>query len=405
MIDNDELEPSSRLPGFYDLPITERSKISARFAGLNESERLSMHNFGALNKELTDTFIENSVGTFSLPLGVATNFRINKQDLLIPMAVEETSVLAAASHGAKLARAGGGFQTWSTEAIMTGQVEIRMPGPMVGDYATLLANEKSRILDYVNAGQQRLIKRGGGAVDLTWYTIDSLNALVLLLHVNTCDAMGANLVNTMCEQMASLLPSILPSGQIGLKILTNLNDRRLAGAECVVPANAFRHRNFSGREVVERVVAAYEFANHDVYRATTHNKGVMNGIDPVVIATGNDWRAVEAGAHAYAARRGSYAPITTWKKTSAGDLAGFIELPMALGTVGGVTKLHPTAQAALKLLGSPGASELAEIAVAVGLAQNLSALRALATEGIQRGHMGLHAKNAQLRQSHAHSIN
>jgi len=384
---------SSRLPGFYEIPVSERREIVARFAGLASEESLSLASFGALSPELTDVFIENAVGTFTMPLGIATNFQINGRDILVPMAVEETSVVAAASHGAKLARAGGGFRTSSTAPIGTGQIQV-FPHEML-DFDMILEGVKEQLLALANQGQERLMARGGGAVNLSWRYFTAINALVLYLDVDTRDAMGANMINSMCERLGKKLPEFIPC-DVGLRILTNLTDKRLARASCLVPKENLKNSEFSGDEVVERIEKAYLFAAHDVYRATTHNKGVMNGIDPVVIATGNDWRAVEAGAHAYCCRNGVYEPMTQWRKNAGGDLEGHIELPIAVGTVGGVTKLHPTAQTALKILGHPSSQGLAEILCAVGLAQNLSALRALASEGIQKGHMSLHQGNLQL---------
>jgi hydroxymethylglutaryl-CoA reductase len=385
---------SSRLPGFYELPISERLRIAQEFAGLSAYEAASLGNFGLLTGELTDVFIENAVGVFGLPLGVATNFRINGRDYLVPMAVEETSVLAAASHGAKLARAGGGFAVSATDPIMTGQIQILTDAP--GDYDRILNEHQTLLVDFANRGQEKLVSRGGGVKSLTWSYIQPIKSLIIHVHVHTCDAMGANIVNTVCEKLSTVVGDLFPGCSIGLRILTNLTDQRLARASCRVPRQALSSQEFDGAEVVQRIVMAYEFAAHDVYRATTNNKGIMNGIDPVVIATGNDWRAVEAGAHAYAARSGRYQPMAVWKQDAQGDLVGSIELPMAIGTVGGVTKLHPTAQASLKLLGQPSATELGGIIAAVGLAQNLSALRALASEGIQRGHMSLHRGNLDL---------
>jgi hydroxymethylglutaryl-CoA reductase len=384
---------SSRLPGFYEIPDSERRSIVQQFAELDSDDTDALATYGSLTPELTDVFIENAVGTMALPLGVATNFQINGRDLLIPMAVEETSVVAAASHGAKLARAGGGFATSSTPPIGTGQIQIFPNDP--GNFDEILENYKQQLIDLANEGHDRLLARGGGAVNLSWRYFPAINSLVLYLDVDTRDAMGANMINSMCERLGKKLPEIIP-GEVGLRILTNLTDKRLARAHCRVPKEAFKNREFSGEEVVERIERAYLFAAHDVYRATTHNKGVMNGIDPVVIATGNDWRAVEAGAHAYCCRNGVYQPMTQWRKNSEGDLEGSIELPLAVGTVGGVTKLHPTAQAALKILGNPSSQGLAEILCAVGLAQNLSALRALASEGIQKGHMSLHQGNLSM---------
>ena len=385
---------SSRLPGFYELPLGERALLVQKFAGLSEEQTQALRSFGALSGELTDVFIENAVGTFSMPLGIATNFKVNGREVLVPMAVEETSVLAAASHGAKLARAGGGFTASATEPIMTGQVQI-YPYCLDTDFDAILTERKADLLAYANRGQDRLLERGGGAKDIDWRFIPEIQSLVLHIHIDTREAMGANIVNTMCERVSAVLPEIIPC-DIGLRILTNYTAKRLARASCVVPASAFDSPGMVGTQVVERIAKAHLFAVHDVCRATTHNKGVMNGIDPVVIATGNDWRAVEAGAHAWAARSGTYQPLTLWERMSDGNLFGRIEIPLAVGIVGGVTKLHPTAQAALKLLGSPTAQELAQVIVSVGLAQNLSALRALASEGIQRGHMSLHQKNLEL---------
>ncbi len=382
---------SSRLPGFYQLPISERLNIANTFSDISATSDLG--NCGNLSPELIDVFIENAVGTMALPLGIATNFQINGQDILIPMAVEETSVLAAASHGAKLVRAGGGFKTASTAPIMTGQIQL-FPKERQ-DFTSILLKHKQEILSWANQGMERLVSRGGGAIGLNWRFCEDINSLIIYLDVDTRDAMGANIVNTMCEKISTLIAGLFPC-DIGLRILTNLNDKRLAKAECVIPASAFETKKFAGEEIVKGIENAYLFARHDVYRATTHNKGVMNGIDPVVIATGNDWRAVEAGAHAWCCRKGVYQPMTKWYQNNDGDLVGSIELPMAVGTVGGVTKLHPTDQAAIKLLGNPSASGLAEIIVATGLAQNLSALRALASEGIQKGHMGLHQRNLEL---------
>jgi hydroxymethylglutaryl-CoA reductase len=350
---------------------------------------------GALTGELVDVFIENGIGAFSLPLGLATNFRVDGRDYLVPMAVEETSVVAAASHGAKLARAGGGFVTESTAPVMTGQIQLLLTGD--ADHDAILTERREQLVGYANRGQDRLVARGGGAVDLTWRHVPEIASLILHLHVDVRDAMGANIVNTMCERVSALMPELFPC-DIGLRILTNLTERRRTVARCRVPARALDSREFDGRQVVDRIVMAYAFAAHDVHRATTNNKGIMNGIDPVLIATGNDWRAVEAGAHAFACRTGRYMPLAVWKKDGAGDLLGTLELPLAVGVVGGVTKLHPTAQAALRLIGSPDATQLSGIIASVGLAQNLSALRALASEGIQRGHMSLHQRNLDLLQ-------
>ena len=386
---------SSRLPGFYELPIGERGKIAGHFAKLSDQELKDLASFGAIDPATVDVFIENGIGTFSLPLGVATNFMINGEDILIPMAVEETSVLAAASHGAKMARMGGGFTTTSTLPIMTGQIQLFVDTKQLPEIDRILTERKSMLIDYANRGQERLLERGGGVRDLSWRVIPELEGLVIHVDVDTRDAMGANIVNTISERISGVIPELF-SCDIGLRILTNLTDKRLAKASCRVPASYFSEQHGDGMQVVDRIVKAFLFADYDVYRATTHNKGVMNGIDPVAIATGNDWRAIEAGAHAYACRTGRYRPMTKWWQDDNGELYGELELPMAVGTVGGVTKLHPTAQAAMRLLGNPDARKLGEIICAVGLAQNLSALRALASEGIQRGHMSLHQKNLEM---------
>lgn len=391
--EKDTSEFSSRLPGFYEVTSAERLSIVERITDLTPEESKALGNFGVVGSKLTDVFIENAVGTMALPMGIATNFRINGRDLLIPMAVEESSVVAAASHGAKLARSKGGFRTSSTAPVGTGQIQIYPHKKQ--DFDAILEKYKAQLIALANEGHERLLSRGGGAQNLSWRYFSTMESLVLYLDVDTRDAMGANMINTMCERLAKRLVEIIP-GEMGLRILTNLTDKRLARATCTVAKEALKNSEFSGEEVVERIEKAYLFAAHDVYRATTHNKGVMNGVDPVVIATGNDWRAVEAGAHAYCCRNGVYEPMTKWKKNADGDLEGSIELPIAVGTVGGVTKLHPSAKAALKLLGSPSAQGLAEIICAVGLAQNLSALRALASEGIQKGHMSLHEANLEL---------
>lgn len=390
---------SSRLPGFYELPITERLETIGRASNLKEKDISSLGNFGAISRELADVFIENAIGTMGLPLGIATNFFINGRDVLVPMAVEETSVVAAASHGAKLARLGGGFRSEASSPIMTGQIQLFLSSDQ--NWREQLSTKKTELLEWANRGHDSLLARGGGAVDLEAHYIPEIASLIVHLHIDTREAMGANIVNTMCERLSVILQEMFHC-EVGLRILTNLTTKRTAKASCVVPKGAFDSSEFSGEQVVDRIVKAYQFAFYDPFRAATNNKGIMNGIDPVVIATGNDWRAVEAGAHAWAARSGSYKPLAVWEINAQGDLMGTLELPMAVGTVGGVTKLHPTAQAALRVLGSPDASFLGQIIVCTGLAQNLSALRALASEGIQRGHMSLHKRNLDLlRQEHS----
>ncbi len=381
---------SSRLPGFYRLPLRERTRIATHVGNLSENETTSIENYHSITRELTDTFVENAIGTYSLPLGIATNFLINNSEYLLPMVVEETSVLAAASHAAKMVRIGGGFYSQSTEPIMTGQIQLFLKENC--DFDTVLHTQRAQLIATANARQERLVARGGGVCGLDWRFIKPLSTLVVLVHVNSGEAMGANIVNTICEHLSAQLIKLLPC-EVGLQILTNLTDHRLVRATCEIPASALSCSRFQGTDIIDRLVRAHQFACHDPHRAATNNKGIMNGIDAVVIATGNDWRAVEAGAHAYAARNGSYQPLAQWSKLGNECLHGKLELPLAVGTVGGVTKLHPAARAALKILGSPSAQELAEIICCAGLGQNLAALRALSSEGIQRGHMNLHHKN------------
>ena len=390
---------SSRLPGFYSLSSNERAELTAKHSNLDKNEQGSISNQGALNPQLTDVFIENAIGTFSLPLGIATNFIVNGKEFLIPMAVEESSVVAAASHGAKYARKGGGFTTWSSDPVMTGQLQVFLDDvndELKSGIPNILLCKKNELISFANRGLERLLKRGGGVKDIEWKFIEEINSLIIHIHIDTRDAMGANIVNTICEKLASKVPQLIPGVKIGLRILTNLCDQRTASSSCAIPASAFDRPGIRGIDVIKAIEKAYLFAYHDIYRATTNNKGVMNGIDPVVIATGNDWRAIEAGAHASCVKDGTYRPLASWKVDSDNTLHGHIEIPLSVGTVGGVTKLHPTAKTALKIMGNPNARELAEIIVTVGLAQNLSALRALASEGIQKGHMSLHQKNLEL---------
>ncbi len=332
--------------------------------------------------------IENFIGTFPLPIGIAVNFLINNRDYLIPMAIEEPSVVAAASHAAKLARLNGGFRATSTEPIMVGQIQlVKCPSPREAEKGILAASEE--ILEKANQQDPMLVSKGGGARDLRVRILPSITGTMVVaeLMVDCRDAMGANVVNTMAEAVAPLLER-LSKGRANLRIISNLADQRLARAEALIPKEAL-----GGEEVVDGIVEAYAFAAADPYRCTTHNKGVMNGVAAVCMATGNDTRAIEAGAHAYAARTGRYSPLTTWSKDANGDLEGAIEFPAALGTVGGITAVHPISKVCLKILGVKTSRELGEVVAAVGLAQNFAALRALAAEGIQRGHMSLHARN------------
>lgn len=384
---------TSRLPGFYQKSLAERAQLIAAWAALTPAEQAALDGSGGLTPEQADHLIENVVGVYALPLGIAANFVVNGREVLVPMAIEEPSVVASASFMAKLARAGGGFIASSTEPEMIGQLQLLE----VKDWRSAqeaLATHKPRLLDLANAVHPSLVRRGGGARDLEVREVhESPIGAFLVLHViyDTRDAMGANLINTVCEALAPEVEA-LTGGRVHLRILSNLSDRRLARARCVIPARALAFESYSGERVRDGILEAYAFAAADPYRAATHNKGILNGIDPVAIATGNDWRAIEAGAHAYAARSGRYTSLSTWEADGEGNLVGTLELPLAVGIVGGATRIHPTAQAALKVLGVQSARELAEIMASVGLAQNLGALRAMATEGIQRGHMSLHAR-------------
>jgi hydroxymethylglutaryl-CoA reductase len=385
---------NSRLQGFYQLNPFERLQMVRSFDGLNDDDLRSLHGGqGILSIERADKMIENVVGTYNLPLGIATNFQINGRDHLIPMVVEEPSIVAGASYAARMVRAGGGFHASSSEPLMIGQIQLVHVAAMQSARHDILAR-KAEILSLANAQSRSLAGLGGGALDVevNIFPESPMGAMMVVhLVIDTRDAMGANAINAMCEAVAPLLEAI-SGGRAYLRILSNLSDRRLARARCVVPLKALERDGLSGEEVAEGIMWAYAFAAVDPYRATTHNKGILNGIDPVIVATGNDWRAIEAGAHAYAARSGRYSSLSVWERDAEGNLVGTLELPMAVGIVGGATKVHPAAQAALKLLGVRSANELAEICACAGLASNLAAMRALATEGIQQGHMGLHAR-------------
>jgi len=380
-------ERSSRIEGFYKLPIAERVRIVKEFGGLTDDEARALTGTG-VDVSIPDRMVENAVGAFPLPLGIAMNFTINGRDYLVPMAIEEPSVIAAASNAAKMARQKGGFRTSSTDPVMIGQVQVTgLKDPESA--SRKLLERKADILKLANAQDPMLIKLGGGARDVEVRVINTLGGPNVIVHilVDVRDAMGANAVNTMAEATAPLIEEI-SGGRVYLRILSNLAVHRLARAQAIWSKDAI-----GGPDVVEGVIEAYLFAEADPFRCATHNKGVMNGIDAVILATGNDTRAIEAGAHSYAARTGAYKPLTRFERTPDGDLVGTIELPMAVGLVGGATKVHPTAKACVKLLGVKTAQELGEIVASVGLAQNFAALRALATVGIQKGHMTLHAKN------------
>ncbi|MCW5873151.1 MAG: hydroxymethylglutaryl-CoA reductase, degradative [Anaerolineales bacterium] len=393
---NSPAESTSRIPDFYDLSIEVRHQ-RLRELGVLSDEQLSALANGGIQAEAADHMVENAIGVHSLPLGLGLNFVVNGREVLVPMAVEEPSVVAGASFMAKLARAAGGFRASTDAPLMIGQMQL-LDVKDLDAAAAALAAATPELLAEAAQIDPVLLKLGGGPRELVVRRIDDSPIgpfLVLHLIYDVRDAMGANAINTACERLAPRIEA-LTGGRVHLRILSNLADRRLARAECTIKLSELAFGNFSAEQVRDGIVEAWAFAAADPYRAATHNKGIMNGIDAVVIATGNDWRAVEAGAHAYAARSGRYTSLSTWGVSSEGDLVGSLELPMAVGIVGGATKVHPTAQAALKLMGVTTAAQLAEIITAVGLAQNLAALRALATEGIQRGHMSLHARQVAI---------
>ncbi|MEK7432132.1 MAG: hydroxymethylglutaryl-CoA reductase, degradative [Cyanobacteriota bacterium] len=387
----------SKIPGFYKLTQSDRVKKLSEIFHLSQNEVDALRSQGVLTLEQADKMIENVVGIFSLPLGLAMNFLINNKEYLIPMAVEEPSIIAAASSAAKIVRDCGGFITSSDESIMIGQLQVVSCDDFEQAKINIL-ERKNEIIDLANKIEPNMKERGGGARDIEIRILGDekeypyKKMLIVHLLVDTRDAMGANTINSMLEGVSSLVEEI-SEGKIYLKILSNLADKRLSRAKAVIPPSALKTDKVSGEEIIEGILQAQAFAYLDPYRATTHNKGVMNGIDPIIIVTGNDFRSIEAGAHAYASRTGRYMPLTDWRKDDEGNLVGKIELPMALGIVGGAIKLHPMAQIALKFLGVKSARELGEVISAVGLAQNFSAIKALSTDGIQKGHMALHARS------------
>lgn len=382
---------------FYNLSLPERLALLAHETGQDVADLAALSGAGGLSAEQADHMIENAIGVFGLPLGIARHFLINGRDVSVPMAVEEPSVVAGASFMAKLARAGGGFTASVTAPEMIGQMQI-LDVPNLFEARLKLLEQREALLEEAAQIDPVLMRLGGGPRDVQVRIIDDSPVgpfLVLHLIYDVRDAMGANAVNTAMERLSPRVQT-LTGGRVHLRILSNLADRRLARARCTVPLDRLGFDAFTPDAVRDGIIAAWAFAAADPYRAATHNKGIMNGVDAVVIATGNDWRAVEAGAHAYAARSGRYTSLSTWGKDEAGNLVGTLEMPMAVGTVGGATRVHPAARAALKLMGVTSAADLAQIIVSVGLAQNLAALRALATEGIQRGHMGLHARQVAI---------
>ncbi len=387
----------SRIPGFYNLPLEERHAELASRGILTPEDIATLSGESGLSLEQAQYMIENVVGLHSLPLGIGLNFIVNGKEVLVPMAIEEPSVVAGASFMAKLARGGGGFTAHTTPPEMIGQMQI-LDVPNLHTARLTLLEHTDELLAEAAAVDPVLERLGGGPRGIEVRVIESSPIgpfLVLHLIYDVRDAMGANAVNTACERLTPRVEEIT-GGRVHLRILSNLADRRLACARCTIPLASLAFDEYAAEEVRDGIIAAWAFAAADPYRAATHNKGIMNGVDAVVVATGNDWRAIEAGAHAYAARNGRYTSLSTWGTDSDGSLVGTLEMPMAVGIVGGATKVHPTAKIALKMMGVTTASELAEIIVSVGLAQNLAALRALATEGIQRGHMGLHARQVAI---------
>ncbi|MEZ0345719.1 MAG: hydroxymethylglutaryl-CoA reductase, degradative [Infirmifilum sp.] len=379
---------TSRIPEFYRKSIDERLRIVAEYAGLTEDEVRLLKNFGNLDPKIADSMIENVIGGMTYPFAVAVNFLINGKDYLVPMVIEEASVVAAASNAARFMRRDGGIKSITTGSLMIGQIQVvGLKDPW---YKRMLVLEhKDEILQRANEADAALVSVGGGAKDVEARVVEHSTGPMLIVHliVDVKDAMGANAVNTMAERVAPLIERIT-GGRVLLRIISNLADKRLVRSYVKV-----YKEDIGGEEVVDGIVNAWAFAAADPYRAATHNKGIMNGVIAVALATAQDHRAIEAGAHAYAARNGRYEPLSRWEKDPDGNLVGSLEMPMAVGTIGGATKVHPVAKVALKILGVKSAAELAEVMGAVGLAQNFAALRALATEGIQKGHMRLHARN------------
>ncbi|MBX3232331.1 MAG: hydroxymethylglutaryl-CoA reductase, degradative [Labilithrix sp.] len=386
---------TSSLPGFYKVTVDERRNLVSEATGVSATAIATALDGGGLSAETADKFVENVLGTYGLPYGVTLNVRVNGQDHVAPMVVEEPSVVAAASNAAKMVRAGGGFQVEVDPPVMISQVQIIEVKDRAAAKAAILA-AKDEILARADAAVSGLVARGGGARGLEVRELGQPEDEMIVVHilVDCRDAMGANLINTVAEAIADRLAA-LANGKVGLRILSNLCDKRCVRVRCRVPAKMLATDDMDGDAVIDGIVNASRFAELDPYRAATHNKGIMNGIDSVVIATGNDWRAVEAGAHAYAARSGQYSPLSIWRRD--GDaLVGFLELPLALGTVGGTLRVHPSARLSLDMMGVTEAADLSAVAASVGLASNLAAVRALATDGIQRGHMALHARSVAL---------
>ncbi len=384
---------TSRLPGFYKRSIDERRRLAAQALGVDVRELMRALRAGGLDLETADKTIENVVGTYALPFALALNVQVNGEDHLAPMVVEEPSVVAAASNAAKMIRAGGGFVAEADDPIMIGQVQLD-DVPDTDAATSAVRDARAELLTDANRAVPGLVARGGGAKDLE---VRSLGDGMMVVHVlvDCRDAMGANLVNTVAERIAPRIAE-LTDGEVGLRILSNLCDRRKVRVSARIPVEALAFGGRGGEVVRDGIVKASRFAERDPYRAATHNKGIMNGVDAVVVATGNDWRAVEAGAHAFAARSGTYGPLCTWRVGEDGALEGTLEMPLSLGIVGGPARVHAGARFGLEVARARSAQELAMIVASVGMASNLAALRALATDGIQKGHMALHARSVAI---------
>ena len=380
--------PDSSISKFFEKSRKERLDIVANFANLsNEELDILQSNNGGISYDKADKMVENAIGTFSLPLGIATNFKINGKDYIIPMVIEEPSVIAAASKGAKIARIKGGFQVTADESYSIGQIQvldIDIPSAI-----QKINNSSNEILQLANSKSNTLSKMGKGAKEISCKEVDTPSGKMLIVEllIDVGDAMGANITNTMCEAVSPLIEKI-SGGRTLLRILSNYSTRRIAKAKAV-----FEKEAVGGEKVVNDIILAFEFADNDVYRAVTHNKGILNGIIAVANAVGQDSRAIEAAANAYATKSGRYRSLSQWSKDNDGNLVGTLEIPLSVGIVGGIVNVHPIAKVCTKILGVSTAQELACVMIATGLAQNFSAMRALATEGIQKGHMRLHARN------------
>jgi len=382
----------SRYPGFFKLDVNERLDALDKWTALSAKEKWMLKQ-ESLTPELADLMVENAIGVFGLPMGLAVNFQINDKDYIVPMAIEETSVVAAATNAARLIRDNGKLTAEASDPVMISQIQVvDSPDPEAARRAIL--DKKDELLSLANSSDPVLVQLNGGARDIEIRILDSLSGPMVIVHilVDTRDAMGANVVNTMAEALEPIVAE-LAEGEVVCRIVTNLSDRRMARARMTIDVDCLARGKYSGEEAADRIVKSYHFAEADPYRAATHNKGVMNGIDGILIATGNDWRAVEAGVHAYASRSGTYKPVSKYYLDGKGKLVGELEIPLAVGIIGGVTGIHPGVEILLKILNVSSSRELAQVTASAGLLQNFAALWSLATEGIQKGHMTLHARN------------